>query len=97
MVAKLDNCNNNKSRHRWSKQNVHRSSFPRKVGTPLKFGPAELLSKSGGYALPIPHDVLMTLSYCKSAAIREIGGNPHIYAFFWVRKDQMCRKPVAWR
>jgi hypothetical protein len=40
VIAKLDNCNYNKSRHGWSKQKIHRSSFPRKVGEPLKFGPA---------------------------------------------------------
>src|SRR5207248_5173100 len=39
------------------------------------------LLESGGYALPIPHDVLMTLGYCKSAANPEIEGNPQIPAF----------------
>jgi hypothetical protein len=29
-VAKLNNCDNNKSCHRWSEQEIHRSSFPRK-------------------------------------------------------------------
>jgi hypothetical protein len=40
MIAKLDNCNNNESRHRWSKQKIHRSSFPRKVTYATKIGPA---------------------------------------------------------
>jgi hypothetical protein len=51
--------------------------------------------ESGGYALPIPHDVLMTLSYCKSAANPEIAGNPLIYGFFSERKHQLRRKSVA--
>jgi hypothetical protein len=33
-------------------------------------------------ALPIPHDVLMTLSYCKSPANPETAGNPHIFCLF---------------
>src|SRR5215813_8775329 len=37
MITKLDNCNHNKGRHRWSKQNVHES-----VLLPAKEGFAQL-------------------------------------------------------
>jgi len=36
VIAKLDDCDDHESRHGRSEQKIHRSSFPRKVGTPLK-------------------------------------------------------------
>jgi hypothetical protein len=81
VIAQLYRCNNNQSRHRWSEQKIHRFSFSQN-GFAIEFVLLNYSLESGGYAFPIPHDVLMTLGYCKSPANPEIAGNPRISRLF---------------
>jgi hypothetical protein len=92
MIAQLNNSNNNKCRHRWSEQKIHRSSFPIEMGMPLQL---VLLLESGRYVPPNPERCLDKQCYCKSAANSEKAGNPHISCLWGHREVQMCRKPVG--
>jgi hypothetical protein len=60
MIAKLNNCNNNKCRHRWSEQEIHRSSsFPRKWACRCNLVSANYSWNQVDTPCRIPHDVPM--------------------------------------
>jgi hypothetical protein len=60
MIAKLNNSNNDKCRHRWSKQKIHRSSsFPKKMGMTLQLVFDNYSWNQADTPCQIPHGVLM--------------------------------------
>jgi len=77
VIAKLDSCNNNQSRHRWSEQKIHKFSFSQS-GCPIEFVPLNYSWNQADTPFPIPHDVLILLGYCKSQANPEIAENAQI-------------------